>query len=47
MFFSAWEKETVLPLADATLSQLLQGWWQELPSWERRARGPAYAEDLN
>jgi len=27
-----------VPLTEATLSQLLQGWWQELPSWERRAR---------
>eukprot|EP00438_Fugacium_kawagutii_P025060 Skav209509 [mRNA] locus=scaffold2767:181790:185151:+ [translate_table: standard] len=27
-----------IPLVEATLSQLLQGWWQELPSWERRAR---------
>jgi len=23
---------------EASLSQLLQGWWQELPAWERRAR---------
>ncbi|CAJ1348493.1 unnamed protein product [Effrenium voratum] len=27
-----------VPFTEASLSQLLQAWWQELPSWERRAR---------
>lgn len=31
-------KDALTPFGDAGLSQLLQGWWEELPAWERRAR---------